>query len=391
MPPWPVRVLWVTAEPPDRSLGGGNIRQARLLDSLTSRADVDLLLAGELGDQQVRHAVRNVREVPVAAAAPLARWRRRLVNLKLSLGPGGPTERWAHRTVRRALQPHLDDSGYDVVVVQHAGLTPLLPARRHARWVAELHNIGSGTAAEARAVTSGRRQAWVLDREVRAARRFERWIADCYDAVVTVSDADAALLGAPSFVVPNGVDTPPDPQPLPSGRRVLFSGTLGYRPNVDGAVWFAEQVWPRVRELVPDAEWDVVGRDPVQEVRDLSRLPGVHVTGDVPSMAPYLQQARVSVVPLRFGTGTRLKALEAWAAARPVVGTTAGLQGLDYVAGRDAVVADDPGEFAAQVATLLTDDQVASELARNGHSSVREKYDWYRIGRTYADFLDSLT
>jgi glycosyltransferase involved in cell wall biosynthesis len=385
-----VRLLWVTAEPPDRDLGGGNIRQARLLDTISQHYDVDLLLVGELRDERVRRAVHQVREMPAPVIGSMPRWRRRLVNLQLSLGRGGPTERWAHRAPREALRPLIDDSDYAVVVVQHAGLTPLLPARRRARWVAELHNIGSGTADELRRLAPARRHAWVLGRELAAAQRFERWIVGSYDAVVTVSSPDAALLPGPSQVVPNGVDVPESPQPLATGRTVLFSGTLGYRPNVDGAVWFAEQVWPRVRAAVPDARWDVVGRAPVEQVRALNGLPGVRVHADVPAMAPYLRAARVCVVPLRFGTGTRLKALEAWASARPVVATTTGLAGLDVEPGRDAVVTDDPEEMAREVVRLLTDDEAAMRLAGNGYDLVREKYDWGRIGRTYADFLNSL-
>src|SRR5205823_15052400 len=97
---------------------------------------------------------------------------------------------------------------------------------------------------------------------------------------------------------------------------------------IDGAVWFCTGVLPQVRSAVPTASVALVGRSPAPEVEALGALDGVEVHADVPSVVPYLRAARVAIVPLRIGTGTRLKAREAMAAGRPVVGTTVGLEGL---------------------------------------------------------------
>lgn len=388
---WRVRVLWVTAEPPDRALGGGNIRQARLLDAITRVADVDLLVTGGQPDETTAASVRTVTWVDVPSRPEGSTLRRRVLNLQLALGRQGPVERWAAGPTRAALAPVLDDHDYDVVVVQHAGLTPLLPARRHATWVAELHNVASGSAADSARLAPGRRQRWVRRREAAAARRLERWVVESYDAVVTVSEADAALLPGTSTVIPNGVDVPGTPPDLPETPMVLFSGTLGYGPNVDGVLWFGRDVWPRLRERLPEVRWVIAGRQPTAEVAALAELPGVSVQPDVPDMAPYVAAARVAVVPLRFGTGTRLKVLEAWAAGRPVVGTSVGLMGLDYQPGVHALVADDAAGLAAATAAVLTDAAMASRLAVAGRELVADKYDWSQIGQTYADFLRSFS
>src|SRR5205807_4596751 len=110
-------------------------------------------------------------------------------------------------------------------------------------------------------------------------------------------------------VIPNGVDLDRvRPAAIPRQPRVLFPATLSYPPNAEAAVWFCTEVWSRIRAAVPEAAVVLAGRAPGPEIRELVRLPGVSVHADVPSMTPYLEAARVVVVPVRVGAGTRLKA-----------------------------------------------------------------------------------
>jgi len=279
-----------------------------------------------------------------------------------------------------------------VVVVQHAGLAPLLPrrqgSRRARRWVAELHNVASVTSSALADIAPGRRQRWVHRAQARRAARLERWIVDGYDRVVTVSEEDAAALPGSSYVVPNGVDLDGwAMQPLVHHPRVVFTGTLSYLPNVDGIEWFCRLVWPAVRARVPEAVLDIVGRAPVASVLALGEQPGVEVHADVPDVRPFVQQARVCVVPLRAGSGTRLKVLEAWAAGRAVVGTPIGLGGLSS---SPALVAESPQRLADGVVEALTDEATATRLARAGRALVEERYDWRVVGARYADWLGTL-
>jgi glycosyltransferase involved in cell wall biosynthesis len=162
---------------------------------------------------------------------------------------------------------------------------------------------------------------------------------------------------------------------------------LNYLPNVDGALWFAESVLPRVRRAVPDVRFDLVGRSPVDDVRRLASHPAIEVHADVPAVAPFLERARVAVVPLRMGTGTRLKALEALAAARPVVGTTIGLEGLGIRDGVDARIVDDAEQMATAIVELLTSDAAALRIAEAGAELARSSYGWARIGAAMCDEL----
>lgn len=381
------RVLWVTDEPPALDLGGGNIRQAHLVGGLGRAADVCLLVMGEV-DDDVRGALREVVEVPPRPLPqPKVKAVRRVLDLWLALGASGPWEVALAAGRRRRLRPLIEPlaARADLVVVSHLGLAGLLPRRRSVPWVLQLHHVSSAKAAQERALIQGRRQRWLVTREIGKARRFEHWALRAFDGVITVSDEDADLLTAGAaevaraqlMVVPNGVDTSRyRSAPLPERPSVVMTGSLHYGPNVDGARWFVEQVYPRVREQVTDATLDLVGRAPPPEVRALAERPGVSVHADVASVAPWLERCRVAVVPLRIGTGTRLKALEAMAAGRPLVGTTLGLGGLGLVAGVHALIVDDPVRMAEAVVSLLRDRDQATRLADAGRALVEQRFEW---------------
>ncbi|MCW2542741.1 MAG: glycosyl transferase group 1 [Frankiales bacterium] len=233
------------------------------------------------------------------------------------------------------------------------------------------------------------RQRVALDREVSQAAKLERRVLDDFDLVVTVSQEDADMLPGPSLVIPNGVDPQAFvPSPLGQGRHVVFTGTLSYLPNVDGLSWFCREVLPLIQADVPDVVFDVVGRDAVPQVRALADGRSVVLHPDVPAVQPYLDAARVCVVPLRIGTGSRLKALEAMASGRPVAGTTMGLMGLDLT--DQAVVADEPRALADGVVQLLNDDALAGRLAAAGRAHVEEAFAWTTLGSTLVDQVSRL-
>jgi glycosyltransferase involved in cell wall biosynthesis len=383
------RVLWITAEVPDRALGGGNIVQANLLDALVAHADVDLAVAGHLRDDVLRDRLASVTEVPAPSPrAPTSVWERRVRDLFNALVRRAPEDvrgsAGARRDLARALGTRA--AAADVVVVMHLGLAPLLQSARANRWVLHLLDLASQRAEDAAALAPGGRQRWLLEREQAKAARVERWAASAYDLVVVPSALDAARLGGAPTVVPNGVDVDRfAPTPVPREPRLLLSGTFSYWPNIDGAEWFCDEVLPVVRAAVPDVTLELVGRQPVASIQGLAARPGVSLHRDVPDVLPHLAGARVAVVPVRIGSGTRVKALEALAAGRPVVGTAIGLAGLGLRDGVDAAVADDPAAMAAAIVDLLQDDALASARAAAGRQVVEQRFAWPVVARVYLD------
>jgi len=384
-----VTVAWVTPFPPDRNGGGGQIRQAHLLLGLAERARIHLLCPGPVEDPAVRAAVAELTEVaaPGTARRDEHPWLRRAADLLATARSAQSLEVRAFAPYRRALAPALGRLAADVVLVEYMGLAPLLPADRASPWLLTFHNLPSRMASHESQVAPHRRQRWLLRRDALVALRSEQAAAAAFDAVIACTTADASCLApVDSTIVPNGVDTARfPPSGLPSEPRVVFTGALYTAPNADGARWLCREVLPRVRQQVPGATVDLVGARPTDEVRALGDLPGVNLHPDVPDIAPFLAAGRVAVVPLRIGSGSRLKALEAMAACRPVVGTSIGLEGLDLVDGREALVADGAEAFAAAVVRVLGDDAVADALARAGRAAAQERFEWSAIAVAFSD------
>jgi len=239
---------------------------------------------------------------------------------------------------------------------------------------------------------------WHLMMNLRTA---EQALLRTYTRVVAVSEVDAAQLeslvpGTKVDVVPNGVDVRYFGETVPAMRdahareTLVFTGTLGYPPNVDAMRFFVADIWPLIKARHPAVRLWIVGASPSREVRALAQQPGIEVYASVPDVRPYLGGSAVAVVPLRGGSGTRLKILEALAAERPVVSTTLGAEGLHLEPGRDLLLADTPAEFAAAVAMLLERQDDAWALAAHGRETVRRLYSWDSVGATFQRLLREL-
>jgi len=213
-------------------------------------------------------------------------------------------------------------------------------------------------------------------------------------AVLATSDADADVFrrwGAPRVeVVPNGVDTTAVAHALPAARHgLVYVGQYGYRPNEAAARELVAEILPLVRGAVPDATVELVGRDPTDGVRALE-AEGVAVVGAVDDVVPCLHHARALVVPLRAGSGTRLKILEAMAAGTPVVSTPLGAAGIDAVDGEHLLLGDTPEDLARQAVRALTDDDLAQRVSTSARALVEERYDWCAFAPTVAGVVGDL-
>ena len=190
-------------------------------------------------------------------------------------------------------------------------------------------------------------------------------------------------------VVPNGVDVsffarPPtsanagNQRPASSGSTVVFVGSMDYHANIDGAVWFAREVWPAIAAQHPSLEFVIVGRSPSKEVRALAS-DRIRVTGTVEDVRPYYACAIASVVPLRVGGGTRLKILEAMAAGVPVVSTTLGAEGLDAVPNTHYLLANRPTDVVDAI-TQLHDLSTRDRIVQAARAFAVSHYDWSILG-----------
>ncbi|MCY3917658.1 MAG: glycosyltransferase [Chloroflexi bacterium] len=213
--------------------------------------------------------------------------------------------------------------------------------------------------------------------------RFEGAICSGVDAVIAVSDEDRAYLikhgGAPVYVMPNGITADDYAPPADATRepfQLVFSGKMDYRPNVDAVEWFHHSVFPLVREQFPETRLVIVGRNPHRRLASLAADEGVQVTGWVDSVQPYLHRATIYVAPLRMGSGTRLKILQAMAARCAVVSTSIGAAGLNDSVQSALSIADGAEDFAEKIVSLLADESRRRALGQLAQDQVRRHYDW---------------
>ena len=225
--------------------------------------------------------------------------------------------------------------------------------------------------------------SWV---QVGRLRRFERWACETVDAVVAVSETDRmhlqsllSTLQSPIAVIPNSIDVQAYQEVVePEAYDLVFSGKMDYRPNVDGVLWFAEEVWPLICAERPSTTWVIVGQKPHARLESLRGLPGVTITGWVEQVQPYLAGAQVIVMPFRVGSGTRLKLIEAMATGKAVVSTPVGAEGFPVQHGRELLLAEGAVEMATAVVSLLNHPQKQIQLGRAAQQFAQQ-YDWRQV------------
>jgi polysaccharide biosynthesis protein PslH len=295
---------------------------------------------------------------------------------------------------KRELARLLDAGSFDTVQMEGVHLIGYLPVLRAARGrprvICDWHNIESEILRRYSETVPSPARRWYARRTAQLIERAENRLLRSCDAHVVVSERERLQLlervpEAHIHVVGNGVDTAYFDVPAGASEQehtdIVFVGSMNYHANIDAAVWLAREVWPAVREQNPALRLCLVGCDPAPDVRALGALERVIVTGTVEDLRPYYRRALVAVAPLRSGSGTRLKILEAMAARVPVLSTTLGAEGLDISPGRDLMIADSAVEIARAIVRLSADPEECERLSRSGHALVQARYDWRALGQ----------
>ncbi len=212
----------------------------------------------------------------------------------------------------------------------------------------------------------------------------ERQLCGNFDWVVAVSEDDAEVFRNQYGIqnvssIPTGVNTEVFTVSDPAKRKdgsIVFLGSMDWMPNIDGVRWFVREVLPAVRQEVPHATVNVVGRNPAPEILALAELDGVTVSGTVPDVRPYLNEASVFVVPLRVGGGTRLKIYEGMATGIATLSTTIGAEGLPLEPGKHIRVADDATAMARATIEMLQDPTSTNAMGLAAAEYVRANFGW---------------
>ena len=409
------RILVITPEYPYPPEQGASLRNFYILLGLAGRYDVTLLSATKdeklglaVDDSPLTDACQTIRVVHVPDRSPAKRLSRLLTRRSPDM---------AHRFQDSAFEETLievlsDKSGglvdprqFDIAQIEGIELAQAMPIIRRCsqetRIVYDAHNAETDLQRSAFHTDLASVSRWPGAAysyvQTRRLDRYEAWACQTADDVTAVSYSDADCLskyrqGQPPTVIPNCIDLRDyEASPTSSTKSfdILFTGKMDYRPNVDAVLWFADEIWPRILEKRPETSWAIVGQKPHSRLEGLRTSPGITITGYVDRVQPYLAGAGVVVLPLRMGSGTRLKLLEALASSKPVVSTTLGAEGYPGVGEAGVTIVNDPEQFASSVLSLLNNRARRQELGTTGRAFAHN-YDWRRVIPMFDGVYDAL-
>ena len=367
---------------------GAKLRDYYLASQLAARCPVTYL---GLRDPSEVSPEPPVAESGFAAYHSVARESTYTVS-KLVRGLIGPTPltvlNYSSARVSEMLAEILQAGSFDAVQMEGVHLSAYLPVIRAAASrpviLADWHNIESEILHRYSQVNPNPMRRVYAGRTANLLERSETEFLAACDVHTVTSERERVRLqardpAAEIHVIPNGVDVQyfgaQEPDPGAARTNLVFAGSMDYSANVDAVVWFVNNMWPELRRQHPALSFTIVGRDPTPEVRALGG-DQVNVTGTVADVRPYYSGALAAVVPLRIGSGTRLKILEAMAAGIPVISTRLGAEGLDLEDGTHLLLADSAAEMIAALGRLASSSELWLRLSRSGREVVSRCYDW---------------
>jgi glycosyltransferase involved in cell wall biosynthesis len=378
------KALFLSPESPYPAIGGGPLRSASLVEYLSRHFSVHVIVFRQQGDPDPtrffpmdRIEKLDVLELARHSKSAVARAARNSIRVVRNRPP--LVDRFSG--FQDAIQKLAAGQTYHVAVVEHFWCAPYLEQLRPCarRVILDLHNIESVWHRSLADLEQGAR-ALALRRFATASVALERQWLPQFDHLLVTSAEDAKT--ARDLAPETSVTVYPNALPeIALGDRVereeiVFSGNLEYPPNVSAIRFFHDRIWPGLRSRWPVLKWKIVGKHPETIQALVSDDPRIELTGFVEDAVASLRTAKVAVVPVLAGSGTRVKILEAWAAGTAVVSTTLGAAGLGCRNGEHLLVADDPGSFAGAVSELLASPAARAKIGTGGRELYEQRFTW---------------
>ncbi len=392
------RILLLTHRVPHPPNRGDRIRAWQMLQYLSRENDVYLASPADepVSRESQAELARHCAEFHTPPLGRLSRWKRGA----WAACSGRPISQgmFAQPALQNAIERWQRAQPFDAAIVYCSTMFPYVegPLWHRVPKLVDLIDVDSRKWQDfAHGAQGWRKQLY--QREANAVAKLERRIVQRADAVTVTTAVEAQILRevtleACPLVIPNGVELPPQ-ESTPAASipgRLAFVGVLDYRPNVDGIVWFVEQVWPRIIATHPHATLEIVGRNPTTQVSELGRVRGITVVANPPVISPHLQAAEIVIAPLHIARGVQNKVLEALAQRRATIVTSAACQGLTVTAGQQFAVANGADAWQAAVQQLLDSPARRTELAEAGFAYVQEHHQWEACLAPLGDWLQEV-
>lgn len=383
-----MRILFLCPIVPYPPTGGGVNRMFYLIRELAAADEVDVLcFANEEGSGSLKELGRFCRKAEaVKTPSRFSDLAYKFFFLK------------AYARVPemfRRLKEILKENSYDAVIAEKFYMAPYVEKATPCPVAIDLWAVGKGMEREIQLETD----LFKKSRALWQKKKFERYDAFGFRhfknfLVVSNVDRDRALQLNPMLrvaVVPNAVDCDyfePN-NALSRQPQLIFTGDMGFKPNIDAALYFCREIFPIIKRNFPSAVFKIVGKNPVPEIAAL-RTSDIVVTGFVEDIRPHLAEAAVFVAPLRQGAGTRLKILEAMAMAKAVVTTSVGIEGIEAKPGKEICVEEKPDSFAEAAVSLLKNPDLAKQMGQRARLRIESQYTWKESAQKLRQFLQKI-
>jgi glycosyltransferase involved in cell wall biosynthesis len=299
--------------------------------------------------------------------------------------------------MRVAITRILEKEKYDIVFIDTMSMMPYLPLGNRTKAILETPNAESEILLRFAATLPDPIQKLLIHWEVRNLKRFE--VASCLkvDKVLTLSSRDKANLvdwNVPTekiLVGPTYADESlPQPTYQGDGLDIVHIGAAHWPPNVDGILWFVKRIFPLIKRTLPSTRFLIVGKEPPHKIAKLHNGVDTLVLGFVKDLEKIYSNTGAFIIPLRIGSGIRIKIINAMTRGLPIVSTTVGCEGMDVMNGRHLLIADKAEEFADAVISLLKSKELRISLGKASHAFCLKKYSRNQRSLFLEDVLSSL-
>jgi polysaccharide biosynthesis protein PslH len=395
-----VRILWVKAGGLLPLDSGGKIRSFHILRELAKLHAVTFFGFHAQQDNPAHRELNSICERVVCVPLQLRAPKSAAELLQYLRGMFSPDpyaiRKYCQPRVARELRQLVESGSYDVIVCDFLVAAGVIPWDAPCPKVLFTHNVEATI--WKRHYEVARNPLWKLLswREWRAMEHAENQYLKEADLVLAVSQADSDVfteLVPPEklVVISTGVDIDyfAPQKSVEQSDTLVFTGSMDWLPNEDGIFYFVREILPRISQQVPGVKLTVVGRKPSRRLESLAGEYSnqVQLTGWVDDVRPYLAKSAVSIVPLRVGSGTRLKIFEAMSMNKAVVSTTIGAEGLPVTHGNEIFLADTPEDFAEFSVRLLRDPALRRQIGNAARGLVETKYSWASVATEFAAAL----
>ncbi|MFT4519244.1 MAG: glycosyltransferase involved in cell wall biosynthesis [Halioglobus sp.] len=392
------KLLFVTPELPYPAQSGGKVKSLKLLASLTERFDVTLACPLKMEDpffvedfHKVSGCSEHMHEEIHVPRSPR--------NLVLSYLRGIPLN--VHRTLNTQLKNRIATVAdqYDIIFLDHYEVYPYVPQGYDGLTIYHAHNAYFKMWQRFAELPGNPAMRLAAYFEACRVRKSESNVAKACDITFAAPNDAAELIaeGVPEENIYNTFHLGDDRQlDLPdlcysdTKKKLMYVGFLGWEPNSQGLIWFVEKVWPLLEAKHPELTFDIVGKNPDERLQGVvERCANITLHGFVPDLQEIYRDSRVSVAPLLFGSGMKVKVLDSMARGMPTVTTTVGAEGIEIEEGQHLLVADHPAAMADRVDDLLTDPVLWQRLQVKSRELIKERYTWQQLFKQMHATIDN--